>query len=340
MSPVNSTEVFTLPATCIASKGEQQKAINPKNVELVPHNAPSARLQWTRFLLQSLRRPLGYTECPHFNPESPVAEHNASNVTSQQRRGFHPFCHMHCKQMRAKKGNEPPKGSNLSLTRLRVPVSDGPDSSCSVCGAPWGTQNALTSTQTPQWQGTTLQMSPVSSAEVFTLPATCIASKGEQKKAIKPKNVELVPHNAPSARLQWTRFLLQSLRRPVGYTECPHFNPESPVAEHNASNVTSQQRRDFHPTCHMHCKQMRAKKGNEPHKRRTCPSQCSECPSPMDPIPLAVAAAPLGVHGMPSLRPRLPSGRAQRFKCHQSTAQRFSPYLPHALQANKSKKRQ
>ena len=191
-----------------------------------------------------------------------MAEHNASNVTSQRRRGFHPTCHMHCKQMRAKKGNEPPKRR------------------------------------------------------------TCPS------------------HSALSARLRWTRFLLQWLPRPPGYTECPHFNPDSPVTEHNASNVTSHRHRGFHPTCHMHCKQMRAKKGNEPPKGRTCPSECSECLSPMDPLPLAVAAAPLGVHRLTSLQPRLPRGRAQRFKCHQSAARRFSPYLPHALQANESKKRQ
>ena len=160
------------------------------------------------------------------------------------------------------------------------------------------------------------------------------------KKGNDPQRVELVPHGAVTARLRWTRFLLQSLRRPPGYTECPHLNPDSLVAGHNASNVTCQQRRGFHPTCHMHCKQMRAKKGNEPPKRRTCPSRCSECPSPMDPIPLAVVAAPPWVHRMPSFRPRLPSGRAQRFKCHLSAAKRFSPYLPHALQANERKKRQ
>ena len=157
---------------------------------------------------------------------------------------------------------------------------------------------------------------------------------------MNPQGVELVSQSALSARLRWTQFLLQSLQRPLGYTECPHFNRDSLVAGHNASNVTSEQRRGFHPTCHMHCKQRRAKKGNEPPKRRTCPSQCLECPSPMDPIPLAAAAAPLGVHRMPSLQPRLPSGRAQRFKCHQSAVQRFSPYLPHALQAKESKKRQ
>ena len=75
----------------------------------------------------------------------------------------------------------------------------------------------------------------------------------------------------------------------------------------------------------MHCKQMRAKKGNEPPKGRTCPSRCSECPSPMDPIPLAVPAAPPRVHRMPSLQPTLPSDREQRLKCHQSAAQRFYP---------------
>ena len=157
---------------------------------------------------------------------------------------------------------------------------------------------------------------------------------------MNPQRVELVPHGALSARLRWTRFLLQWLRRPLGYTECPHFNPHSPVTGNNASNVTSQQRRGFHPTCLMRCKQMRAKKGNEAPKCRTSPSRCSECPSPVDPIPLEVAAAPPGVQRMPSLQPRLPSDRAQRFKCHQSAAQRFSPYLPHALQANESKKRQ
>ena len=235
--------------------------MNPQRVEPVPHRALSARLRRNRLLLQCLWRPLGYIECLHFNPDSPVAEHNASNVTSQQRKGFHPTFHMHCKQMRAKKGND-------------------------------------------------------------------------------PQRVEHVPYGALSARLRWTRFLLQWLQRPLGYTECPHFNPDSPVAEHNASNVTSQQRRGFHPTYHMHCKQRRAKIGNEPPKGRTCPSRCSECPSPMEPTPLAVPAAPPGVHRMPSLRPTLTSGRAQRFKCHQSAAQRFSPYLPHALQANESKKRQ
>ena len=156
---------------------------------------------------------------------------------------------------------------------------------------------------------------------------------------MNPQRVELVPHGALSARLRWTRFLLQSLRRPLGYTECPHFNPNSPVAEHNASNVTSQQRRGFHPTFHMHCKQMRAKKGNDPQRVERVPHGALSG-FPMDPIPLAIAAAPPGVHRMPSLQPRLPIGRAQRFKCHQSAAQRFSPYLPHALQANEGKKRQ
>ena len=237
-----------------AKKGNEPESVLSLTVLWVPVSdgpdplAVAAARPWVR-------------KCPHFDPDSLVAEHNASNGTSQQRRGFHPTFHMHCKQMRAKKGND-------------------------------------------------------------------------------PQRVELVPHGALSARLRWTRFLLQSLQRPLGYTECPHFNPDSPVAEHNASNVPNQQRRGFHPTCHMHCKQRRAKKGNEPPKGRTCPSRCSECPSPMDPIPLAMPAAPLGVHRMTSLQPRLPSGRAQRFKCHQSSAQRFSPSLPHALQANESKKKQ
>ena len=63
----------------------------------------------------------------------------------------------------------------VSLTMRRY--CNGPDSSCTGCGAPWGTHNALTSIHTPQWQSTMLQMSPVSNAEVFTLLARCIASK-------------------------------------------------------------------------------------------------------------------------------------------------------------------
>ena len=80
---------------------------------------------------------------------------------------------------------------------------------------------------------------------------------------------------------------------------------------------------------------LQAKKGNEPPKRRTCPSQFSECPSPMVPIPFEVAAVPPGVDIMPSLQPGLPISRSQRFKCHQSVVQRFLPYKLDALQAKK-----
>ena len=37
----------------------KRKARNPQNVQLVPHSSASARLDWSRFLLQWLRRPLG-----------------------------------------------------------------------------------------------------------------------------------------------------------------------------------------------------------------------------------------------------------------------------------------
>ena len=59
------------------------------------------------------------------------------------------FSLYHRDALLAKKGNEPPKASNLSLTILRVPVPNGPDSFCSGYGAPWGTHNALASTRTP-----------------------------------------------------------------------------------------------------------------------------------------------------------------------------------------------
>ena len=80
---------------------------------------------------------------------------------------------------------------------------------------------------------------------------------------------------------------------------------------------------------------LQKKKGNEPPTRQTCPSQFSKCPFPMVRIPFAVAATPPGVHIMPSLQPGLPISRSQRFKCHQSVAQRFSPYELNALQAKK-----
>ena len=59
------------------------------------------------------------------------------------------------------------------------------------------------------------------------------------------------------------------------------------------------------------------------------------CPAPMVPIPFAVAAAPPGGHIMPSLQPGLPISRSQRFKCHQSAVQGFSPYQLDALQAER-----
>ena len=233
--------------------------MNLQRVELVPHSALSARLRWTRFLLQSLRRPLGYTECPHLNPDSAAAEHNASKVSSQQCRGYHPTCHMHCKQMRAKKGNEPPKGRTCP-------------SQCSECPSP---------------------MDPIPLAVAAAPPGV------HRMHSLEPR--------LPSGRAQ-------------------RFKNQQSAAQR------------FSPYLPLHCKQMRAKKRDEPPKGRTCPSQCSKCPSPMDPIPLAVAAAPPGVHRMPSLEPKLPSGRAQRFKSQQSATQRFSSYLPHALQANESQK--
>ena len=145
---------------------QAKKGSKLQSVELVPRNSPSARPQWSQFLSQWLRCPLGYTQCPHFNPDSPLADQSLSNVTSQQCRGFHPTSWMHCKQ----------------------------------------------------------------------------------KKAMNPQSVEVVPHSSPSARTQRSRFLLQWLRRPLGYTQCPQFNPGSPLADHNLSNVTNQQCRGFHPT--------------------------------------------------------------------------------------------
>ena len=239
--------------------------MNPQRVELVPHGALSARLRWTRFLLQWLQRPPGYTECPHFNPASPVAEHNASNVTSQQRRGFHPTCHMHCKQRRAKKGNEPPKGRTCPSRCSECPSPMEP-TPLAVPAAPPGVHRMPSlRARLPSGRAQRFKCHQ-SAAQRFSPYLPHALQANESKKRNDPQRVERVPHGALSARLRWTRFLLQWLQRPLGYTECPHFNPDSPVAVHKASNVTNQQRRGLHPTCHMRCKQMRAKKGNEPPK--------------------------------------------------------------------------
>ena len=156
-----------------AKKGNE----SPKGRTCPSHSALSARLRWTQFLLQWLQRPLGYTECPHFDPDSPVAEHNASNVTCQQRRGFHPTCHMHCKQMRGKKGNEPHIVELVLDTALSLPSPMDPIL-LHWLQRPLGVHRMPSlQPRLPRWQSTKLQMSPVSSAEVFTLPATCIASK-------------------------------------------------------------------------------------------------------------------------------------------------------------------
>ena len=156
--------------------------------------------------------PPGVHIMPSLQPELPIG------------RSQHLKCHQSAAQrfplyllgaLPAKKGNQPPKASNLSLTALRVPVPDGPNSFCSGCAAPWGTHNALPSTRTPHWQISTLEMPSVRGAKAFTLPTGCIASKKRQS---TPQSVKLVPHSSKSARPQWSPFLLQWLRRPLGYT--------------------------------------------------------------------------------------------------------------------------
>ena len=270
---------------------------------------------------------------------------------------------MHCKQLRAKKGNEPPKGRTcpsrcsecpspmdriplavaaappgvhrLTSLRPRLPSGRAQRFKCHQSAAqrfsPY-LPHALQANESkrkatnPTASNLSLTQSSQCPSPMDPIPLAVAAAPPEVHRmpSLQPKlpmgraqrfkchqsaaqrfspYLPLVPHSALSARLRWTRFLLQWLQRPLGYTECPHFDPKSPMAQHNVSNATSQQRRGFHPTCHMHCKQMRAKKGNEPPKGRTCPSWCSQCPSTMDPIPLAVAAAPPGVHRMPSLQP-------------------------------------
>ena len=239
--PLFGCSLGAIPSTLVSNTCLHRRRQTGQGAELVPHSSPSARPQRSQFLLQWLRRPLGDTQCPHFNPDSPLAHHNLSKVTSQQCRGFHPTSWMHC----------------------------------------------------------------------------------QQKKAMNPQSVELVPHSSPSVRPQWSQFLLQWLRRPLGVHIMPSLQPGLPISRSQPFKCHQSAVQRFSP---YQLDALQAKKGNEPPKRRTCPSQFSECPSPMVPIPSAVAAAPPGVHSMPSLQPGLPIGKSQLFKCHQSVVQRFSPY--------------
>ena len=70
--------------------------------------------------------------------------------------------------LQAKKGNKPPKASNLSLTVLRVPLPNAPNSFRSGCGAFLGTHNVLISTISPEQHITTLQRLSLSTAGIFT----------------------------------------------------------------------------------------------------------------------------------------------------------------------------
>ena len=191
MPSVSSAEAFTLPTGCIASKKRQS---TPQSVQLVPHNSPGGPSLMVPIPFAVAAPPPGVHIMPSLQPELPIG------------RSQHLKCHQSAAQrfplyllgaLPAKKGNQPPKASNLSLTILRGPVPDGPNSFCSGCAAPWGTHNALTSTRTPYWKISTLEMPSVSSAEAFTLSIGCIASKKRQS---CPQSVQLVPHNSPRAR--------------------------------------------------------------------------------------------------------------------------------------------
>ena len=112
----------------------------------------------------------------------------------------------------------------------------------------------------------------------------------------------------------------------------PSFQPGLPVSTSQPFKCHESVAQRFSP---YQLDALQAKKGNEPPKLRTCPSQLSECQSPMFPIPFAVAVLPPGVHIMPSLQSGLPISRSQPFKCHQSAAHKFSPYQLDAFEAKK-----
>ena len=82
-----------------------------------------------------------------------------------------------------------------------MPVPNGPNSFCSGCGAHWGTHN-------PSVQPGV----PISKSQPFKCHHS--SYQLDSKKAMNPQSVDIVPHSSPSARPQWSQFLLQWLRLP------------------------------------------------------------------------------------------------------------------------------
>ena len=68
---------------------------------------------------------------------------------------------------------------------------------------------------------------------------TCVSTQAGKKTSKPAPSVQLVAHSSLGALPLWFQFLLQWLRRPLGYTECPHLNVTFPLAEHNTSNAIS-----------------------------------------------------------------------------------------------------
>ena len=85
--------------------------------------------------------PRGVHIAPSFKCEVPVGKSQHVKCHWLAVLGFSIY---HLDAVRAKNGNKPTKASNLSLTILRVPLPNGTDFFCSGCGAPWGTNTALT----------------------------------------------------------------------------------------------------------------------------------------------------------------------------------------------------
>ena len=148
---------------------------------------------------------------------------------------------------------------------------------------------------------------------------------------MNPQSVELVPHSSPNPS-PMVPIPFAVAAAPHGVDIMPSLQPGLPISRPQRFKCRQSAVQRFSP---YQLDALQAKKGNEPPKRRTCPSQFSECPSPMVPILFVVAAAPPRVHIMPSVQPGLPISKSQPFKCHQSVVQRFSPYQVDALQAEK-----
>ena len=122
---------------------KQKKAINPPKRQTFPSQFSECPSPMVRIHFAVTAAPSGPHIMPSHQLELPISTSQHFKCHHSALRGFSLY---HLDALQAKKGHKPPKASNLSLTVLRVPLPNGPDSFCSGSRVLWGTHNALAST--------------------------------------------------------------------------------------------------------------------------------------------------------------------------------------------------